>query len=626
MNHRPHTSLELTPTRTTTLTTPTTTTTRKQIITTPSSSFHEEYDEFGDVIKVGNITLTDTVLGTGAYATVRLAKRRTLHHHPNGGGSFNLNLHIHNTKSSDSNTLPVLSSLSSSIHYDTHNDDNEEKVEVEEELVAVKVYSKSFLKRQRNFQRCRSTSNTSPRRIKYHTALDQVEKEIALMKMMRHPNLVSLLQVIDSVERDALYVVLEYVPRGEIMTFDAAALRFRHLHSSNSSSSVVVGVTAQKYFEEAFAALYFVDVLHGLAYLHRHHICHRDLKPENILLDELGVAKITDFGVSHYFDEEEQLSVEHNNHHDRNKNGTMMDSSWGQQQEAAVGEDTSPNAVIDTTQHAKRRRLTRYDTDSALAMHRMSDSGTLTETNGTFCFYAPEMCCSSSSDKSESGESEQLSFSGYASDLWSAGICLYIFASGKLPFYSDDPSELFSKIANTDVPLHGEDCHHFSDELKDLLSMILQRDPEKRAGIGDCLKHPFCEKARKERVKFLGEEINESLLKKIIVQREHIKNVSTTGLSYCVHFIFMSLLLLTLYCAPSTYLIGFWSCKTCICSQSCEAIVSTFVVLFHVIFFVSFYDTYTHHHSKTNTKSTNNYHSAIYSFHRFIGVQFAPCV
>jgi serine/threonine protein kinase len=406
---------------------------------------------------------------------------------------------------------------------------------------------------------------------------------------------------------------------------DTGNQRIDHKSYAHNDTNKIVGVTAQKYFEEAFAALYFVDVLHGLAYLHRHHICHRDLKPENILLDELGVAKITDFGVSHYFDEEEQLSVEHN-HHDRNKNGTMMDSSWGQQQEAAVGEDINPNAVIDTPQHAKRRRLTRYDTDSALAMHRMSDSGTLTETNGTFCFYAPEMCCSSSSDKSESGELEQLSFSGYASDLWSAGICLYIFASGKLPFYSDDPSELFSKIANTDVPLHGEDCHHFSDELKDLLSMILQRDPEKRAGIGDCLKHPFCEKARKERVKFLGEEINESLLKKIIVQREHIKNVSTTGLSYCVHFIFMSLLLLTLYCAPSTYLIGFWSCKTCICSQSCEAIVSTFVVLFHVIFFVSFYDTYTHHHSKTNTKSTNNYHSAIYSFHRFIGVQFAPCV
>ena len=463
MNSNPprHVNLELSPT--------------KNIQSALSSSFHEEYDEFGDVIKVGNISLTDTVLGTGAYATVRLAKRHTAL----SNGSFNPNLYITRSNSSVSGqTLPQ-----SSFHSHSSGDG-------EEELVAVKIYSKSFLKRQRNIQR----SKTIPPRIRYHTALQQVEKEIALMKMMRHPNLVSLLQVIDSVESDALYVVLEYVPQGEIMTFDSVALRFQHLGNATQ------GVTPLKYFKESFAALYLVDVLHGLAYLHRHRICHRDLKPENILLDEMGVAKITDFGVSHYFDEEEHAREEH----------------------TTVPTPDGTNGVIDTPQHAKRRRLTRYDTDSALAMHRMSNSGTLTETKGTFCFYAPEMC----SSNSESGNSTTLSFSGYASDLWSAGICLYIFASGKLPFYSEDPSALFSKIADADVPLQGEDCH-FSEELKSLLSMILQRDPEKRAGIGDCLKHPFCERARRERVKFLGEEINLSLLKKIIVQREHVKNVST---------------------------------------------------------------------------------------------------
>lgn len=467
MNDPPHANIELTRT--------------PSFRTSASSSFHEEYDEFGEVIKVGNITLTDTVLGMGAFASVRLGKRR-ISLHP---GSFHPQLHISRSTGGGSPTL----TSSPSFHSQSSHD--------EDEPVAVKIYSKSFLKRQRQFQRSKSV----PPKVNIHTALQEVEKEIAIMKMMRHPNLVSLLQVIDSMERDALYVVLEYVPRGEIMTFHTVARRYQHLGTTHE------GVTTEKYFMESFAALYFVDVLHGLAYLHQHHICHRDLKPENILLDEMGVAKITDFGVSHYFDNEEHTCREHNH---------TLSNEWGKEN------TEDPNAVIDTVQDAKRRRLTRHDTDSALAMNRMSDSGTLTETKGTFCFYAPEMCSSTSSN-SAIGEPEGLSFSGYASDLWSAGICLFIFASGKLPFYSDDPHELFQKISNSNVPLN-EEQYHFSEDLKDLLSIILQKDPELRAGIGDCLKHQFCEKARKERVKFLGEEINQSLLKKINVQREHIKN------------------------------------------------------------------------------------------------------
>lgn len=44
-----------------------------------------------------------------------------------------------------------------------------------------------------------------------------------------------------------------------------------------------------------------IDVLKGLAYLHRHGIAHRDLKPENILIktdEDEPVSKITDFGIS----------------------------------------------------------------------------------------------------------------------------------------------------------------------------------------------------------------------------------------------------------------------------------------------------------------------------------------
>ncbi|EED23836.1 serine/threonine protein kinase, putative [Talaromyces stipitatus ATCC 10500] len=45
---------------------------------------------------------------------------------------------------------------------------------------------------------------------------DKVKKEVAILKKARHPNVVSLLEVIDDPNRQKVYIVLEYVENGEI--------------------------------------------------------------------------------------------------------------------------------------------------------------------------------------------------------------------------------------------------------------------------------------------------------------------------------------------------------------------------------------------------------------------------
>jgi len=46
---------------------------------------------------------------------------------------------------------------------------------------------------------------------------DKVKKEVAILKKARHPNVVSLLEVIDDPNRQKVYIVLEYVENGEIV-------------------------------------------------------------------------------------------------------------------------------------------------------------------------------------------------------------------------------------------------------------------------------------------------------------------------------------------------------------------------------------------------------------------------
>ena len=130
------------------------------------------------------------------------------------------------------------------------------------ELVAVKIFQKSILRE------CKTMSQDSSHHLQVRTALESVEREVAVMKLIQHPNLVSLYEVIDNEELDQLYMVIEYIPLGEIMTYVPKTDRYKR-RERGGREPALKGVTAEGYFVEEMCALYFVDLLHGLAHLHR---------------------------------------------------------------------------------------------------------------------------------------------------------------------------------------------------------------------------------------------------------------------------------------------------------------------------------------------------------------------
>ncbi|KAG4925357.1 hypothetical protein JHK87_050897 [Glycine soja] len=103
--------------------------------------------------------------------------------------------------------------------------------------------------------------------------IDQIKREISVMRLIRHPHVVELYEVMAS--KTKIYFVMEHAKGGEL---------FNKVVKGRLKVDV-----ARKYFQQLISA---VD------YCHSRGVCHRDLKPENLLLDENEDLKVSDFGLS----------------------------------------------------------------------------------------------------------------------------------------------------------------------------------------------------------------------------------------------------------------------------------------------------------------------------------------
>jgi serine/threonine-protein kinase HSL1 (negative regulator of Swe1 kinase) len=134
------------------------------------------------------------------------------------------------------------------------------------QLAAVKIVNKIDLLK----------SRVSLKNIPAHSeqVLLSIEREIVVMKLIEHPNIIQLYDVWET--STELYLILEYVEGGEL---------FEYLCEKGRLST-----------NEALG--YFQQIITAMDYCHRFNIAHRDLKPENLLLDENMNIKVADFGMA----------------------------------------------------------------------------------------------------------------------------------------------------------------------------------------------------------------------------------------------------------------------------------------------------------------------------------------
>ncbi|WVZ20473.1 hypothetical protein V8G54_007795 [Vigna mungo] len=113
----------------------------------------------------------------------------------------------------------------------------------------------------------------SKEQVRKEGMMEQIKREISVMRLVRHPNVVELKEVMAT--KTKIFFVMEYVRGGELFT--------------KISKGKLKEDQARKYFQQLISA---VD------YCHSRGVSHRDLKPENLLLDDDENLKISDFGLS----------------------------------------------------------------------------------------------------------------------------------------------------------------------------------------------------------------------------------------------------------------------------------------------------------------------------------------
>jgi 5'-AMP-activated protein kinase, catalytic alpha subunit len=104
--------------------------------------------------------------------------------------------------------------------------------------------------------------------------IKRVQKEINILKKLRHKNIIQLYEVMES--RKNLYIVMEICEGRELFDY----------------------IVEKKRLSDLEACKLFQEIIDGVEYLHSQCIVHRDLKPENLLLDYKNEIKISDFGLS----------------------------------------------------------------------------------------------------------------------------------------------------------------------------------------------------------------------------------------------------------------------------------------------------------------------------------------
>ena len=288
---------------------------------------------------------------------------------------------------------------------------------------------------------------------------DEILREINILKNMDHPNVMKIYEFLE--DEKNYYLIQEFCDEGDLET----------------------ALENKKIYCEFLVRFIMYQVFLAINYLHSNNIVHQDIKKRNISIIKLGGEKENEnkkLIKTKKSDSLKRLNSEKILYFNPLKKEDDIFIKINENKEIQE-EFTTKKLIKNLSKKAKeylyelsRRSIKVIDFGEAIFMPQKKKY--IDDIAGTLNYLSPELI--------KGQMIKEL-------DEWACGVLMYYLLSGKFPFDGKTQEEIFDNIEKQELNLNIPELKNISDECKDLISLLLERDVNKRIKAKDALGHNF---------------------------------------------------------------------------------------------------------------------------------------
>ena len=287
----------------------------------------------------------------------------------------------------------------------------------------------------------------------------EILREIEILKHLDHPNVMKIYEFLEDDKN--YYLIQEFCDGGDLDTI----------------------LDGKKIYCEFLVKFIMYQVFLAINYLHLNNIVHQDIKKKNITIitlaetDKYKKLKLKPKDILKKFVKQKTEQLIYNNPITNNDDIFIKINEDKEAQEElknAKSINTLSKRVKGYLQDLSKREVKVIDFGEALFMPQKKKF--INDISGTINYLSPELI--------RGQMIKEL-------DEWACGVLMYYLLVGHPPFDGRTEDEIFDAIQGKPLDLEVEELKDVSNECKDLISKLLERDVNKRIKAKKALEHDF---------------------------------------------------------------------------------------------------------------------------------------
>jgi len=293
---------------------------------------------------------------------------------------------------------------------------------------------------------------------------ERIDEEIRILSELSHDNVCALEEVIDDPSHDKVYMVMEGLEAGQLMTWSDCANAYtiqsdaQYVQRCWGENICAEPIDVQPtsctvVYTERLAKYLFEQLLDVIMYLHQLGVIHKDLKPDNIMLT-MPIPPA-----------------------DQRFARTLNIADWPTVSESASPTGAQQNGSLDLLELVNKNPVTVKVGDFNSAVTTMTPQCLIYDAQGTNCFTPPECFMGASAG-----------IDGTKRDVWSLGCILFVMLFGRCPFWAAENILLQLAIMQDDFELP---CGVVSADAENLVRLLLSKEPENRLQVSQAQQHSW---------------------------------------------------------------------------------------------------------------------------------------